>query len=333
MAAEASKSVVNIDTSTSVVLPDSPFGLDLPFKEFEFFFGPGFRLGPPSSPRKFETRGAGSGIIVRADGYILTNNHVIGKADKIKVTVGDHKNKVYDGKVVGRDSFTDIALVKIDARDLPVARLGSSKGLRPGDWAIAIGNPLGLDHTVTLGIISALGRSLGANQSNVELIQTDAAINPGNSGGPLLNIRGEVIGVNTAIRGDAQNIGFAIPIDVARDVAKQLLEKGTIARAYVGIYMQDLDEKLSRSLGLGPRARGVVVVRVAPGGPGERGGLEAGDVIQKIDGKPVDTSKQVQQIVRSHKPGDSLSILVVREGALAALTVKVGDYPVEPADK
>lgn len=333
IAAEASKSVVNIDTSTSVVLPDSPFGFDLPFKEFEFFFGPGLRLGPPSSPRKFETRGAGSGIIIRSDGYILTNNHVIGKADKIKVTVGDHENNAYDGKVVGRDSFTDIALVKIDARDLPVARLGSSKGLRPGDWAIAIGNPLGLDHTVTLGIISALGRSLGANQSNVELIQTDAAINPGNSGGPLLNIRGEVIGVNTAIRGDAQNIGFAIPIDVAREVAKQLLEKGTIARAYLGIYMQDLNEKLARSLGLGPKARGVVVVRVAADGPADRGGLQAGDVIQKIDGKSVDTSKQVQQIVRSHKPGESINILVIREGSLTALNVKVGDYPVEPGDK
>ncbi|HEY9869554.1 MAG TPA: trypsin-like peptidase domain-containing protein, partial [Candidatus Obscuribacterales bacterium] len=333
IAVEASKSVVNIDTSTSIVLPDAPFGFDLPFREFEFFFGPGFRLEPPSAPRKYETRGAGSGIIIRSDGYILTNNHVIGKADKIKVTVGDHKNKVYDGKVVGRDSFTDIALVKIDAHDLPVARLGASKGLRPGDWAIAIGNPLGLDHTVTLGIISALGRSLGANQSNVELIQTDAAINPGNSGGPLLNIHGEVIGLNTAIRGDAQNIGFAIPIDVARDVAKQLLEKGTITRAYLGIYMQDLNEQLARSLGLGPTARGVVVVRVAAGGPAERGGLKAGDVIQKIDGTSVEASKQVQQIVRSRKPGESINILVIRDGSLQALTVKVGDYPVEPADK
>jgi serine protease Do len=327
IASEASKSVVTIDTSSSVVLPDSPFGFNRSLRDFEFFFGPGFRFGPSEGQRKFESKGSGSGVIIRPDGYILTNNHVIGNADKIKVALSD--NRVFDGRVVGKDSFSDVALVKIDARDLPVARFGTSKTLRPGDWAIAIGNPLGLEHTVTLGIISALGRSLSALQNNVELIQTDAAINPGNSGGPLLNIHGEVIGVNTAIRGDAQNIGFALPIDVARDVAQQLLQGGKIARAYVGIYMQDLDEKLAKALGLSDSAQGVVVVRVAPDSPAEKAGLRQGDVIEKVDGKAVTTSKEVQQLVRSHKPGQSLNLLLYRNGQLTSQPLEIGDYPAE----
>jgi len=327
IASEASKSVVTIDTSSSVILPDSPFGFDRSFRDFEFFFGPSFRFGPPQGQRKFESRGSGSGVILRPDGYILTNNHVIGNADKIKVALSD--NRVFEGRVVGKDSFSDVALVKIDAQDLPVARFGSSKTLRAGDWAIAIGNPLGLEHTVTLGIISALGRSLSALQNNVELIQTDAAINPGNSGGPLLNIHGEVIGLNTAIRGDAQNIGFALPIDVARDVAQQLLEYGKIARAYVGIYMQDLDAKLAKALGMPESAKGVVVVRVAPDSPAEKAGLTQGDVIEKVDGKAVTTSKEVQQLVRSHKPGQSLNLLLFRNGELTSLPLKIGDYPAE----
>lgn len=209
IAESAAPSVVNIDTQMSVSMPRDVFHNGRGFGNFEFFFGPGFQ-GLPQEPRRFESRGSGSGVIVRKDGYILTNNHVVKNATAIKVTLND--KQVFKGKVVGRDSFTDLALVKIDAQDLPVARFGSSKALRPGDWAIAIGSPLGLDHTVTLGIVSALGRSLADLNNNVELIQTDAAINPGNSGGPLLNIHGEVIGINTAIRSDAQNIGFAIPI-------------------------------------------------------------------------------------------------------------------------
>ncbi len=327
IASEASKSVVTIDTSSSVVLPDTAFGFERTFRDFEFFFGPGFRFGPQQGQRKYESRGAGSGVIVRPDGYIMTNNHVVGNAGKIKVALSD--NRVFDGRVVGRDSFSDVALVRIDASNLPVAKFGTSKNLRPGDWAIAIGNPLGLEHTVTLGIISALGRSLSALQNNVELIQTDAAINPGNSGGPLLNIHGEVVGLNTAIRGDAQNIGFALPIDVARDVAQQLLEGGKISRPYVGIYMQDLDEKLARSLRLPASSKGVVVVRVAPGGPAEQAGFAQGDVIEKIDGKAVETSKEVQQLVRSHKPGHSVNVLVYRDGKLTAISLKIGDYPTE----
>src|SRR5579885_1415457 len=275
IASEASKYVVNIDTKKSTTVPDAPFHFNLPFKDFEFFFGPDMQPFDQKglTPRKFESKGTGSGVIYRADGYILTNNHVV-QADEITITLAD--KRTFKGKVVGRDSFTDLALVKIDANNLPAAKLGSSKTLRPGDWAIAIGSPLGLDHTVTFGIISALGRSLSELGSNVELIQTDAAINPGNSGGPLLNIHGEVIGLNTAIRGDAQNVGFAIPIDVAKEVANQLLKGGKIARAYLGIYMHELEPSLCKSLGLQESMKGVLVARVAEGSPADKSGLQLG---------------------------------------------------------
>lgn len=326
IASQASKCVVNIDTRRSVSVPDSPFHFNLPFKEFEFFFGPDMQpFQGKSIPNSFESRGNGSGVIYRADGYILTNNHVV-QADEINVTLDD--KRTFKGKVVGRDSFTDLALVKIDAANLPEARFGSSKSLRPGDWAIAIGSPMGLDHTVTFGIVSALGRSLNELGTNVELIQTDAAINPGNSGGPLLNIKGEVIGLNTAIRGDAQNVGFAIPVDVAHEVAEQLLSHGKIARAYLGVYMQDLDVSLKKSLGLPEKSNGVLVARVSPDSPADKAGMMQGDVIQKIDGKQMESSKQVQELVRKHKPGDSLNLLVMRNGALTAVTIKIGDYPV-----
>ncbi|HMP52900.1 MAG TPA: trypsin-like peptidase domain-containing protein, partial [Candidatus Melainabacteria bacterium] len=251
IAEDAGKCVVNIDTKQSVSIPDGQFSFGLPFKQFQYFFGERMPFDDDSDrefkgERKFESRGAGSGVIIRSDGYVLTNNHVVRKADDIEVTLSDGRK--FKGKVVGRDSFTDLALVKIEANKLPIIRFGKSDQVKPGDWAIAIGNPSGLDHTVTFGIISALGRSINALGSNVELIQTDAAINPGNSGGPLLNIDGELIGLNTAIQSGAQNIGFAIPIDVARDVVDQLLNKGQIDRPYLGIYMQDLNEKLAKSL-------------------------------------------------------------------------------------
>jgi Do/DeqQ family serine protease len=314
-------SVVNINTKTSVTVPDSSFQFGVPHG-FDFFFGPEVQR----TPRRFESHGTGTGLIIRSDGYILTNNHVVGKATEITVTLND--KRVFKGKVVGRDSYTDLALVKIGGRDLPVARFGISKDLRPGDWAIAIGSPLGLEHTVTMGIVSALGRSLGELNNNVELIQTDAAINPGNSGGPLINIRGEVIGINTAIRSGAQNIGFAIPVDVATDVVKGLLAGGHIQRPYVGIYMQDLDAKLARSLGLPEKSTGVVVANISAGSPAAKAGLLQGDVIQRIDGKAVSSAKEVQILVRRHKPGDTLNVLVLRNGKITALPILVGEYPI-----
>lgn len=330
IAEDAGKCVVNIDTKQSVSIPDGQFSFGLPFKQFQYFFGERMPFDDDSArefkgERKFESRGAGSGVIIRSDGYVLTNNHVVRKADDIEVTLSDGRK--FKGKVVGRDSFTDLALVKIEANKLPIIRFGKSDQVKPGDWAIAIGNPSGLDHTVTFGIISALGRSINALGSNVELIQTDAAINPGNSGGPLLNIDGELIGLNTAIQSGAQNIGFAIPIDVARDVVDQLLNKGQIDRPYLGIYMQDLNEKLAKSLGVPADTAGVVIARVTSDGPAAGSGLKMGDVITRIDGTEVKDGKSVQRIVRKHKPGDKLNVLVNRSGSLVATEVKVGDYP------
>ena len=335
IAKDADRFVVNIDTKTTVNLPDSPLGFNMPFQGFEFFFGPKSGGSPfhqeeiTPAPRKYQTQGAGSGVVVRSDGYILTNNHVVRKADEIQVTLNDGRK--LKGKVVGRDSFTDLALIKVDAKNLPVARFGKSEEVNPGDWAIAIGNPLGLDHTVTFGIVSALGRSLSLI-GNVELIQTDAAINPGNSGGPLLNIKGEVIGVNTAIRGDAQNIGFAIPIDIARNVTEQLLEHGKIARAYLGVYMQDMNEKLAKSLGVPEDTEGVLIARVTAKSPAAKAGLKTGDVITRIDGTEVKNGKEVQALVRKHKPGEKMHLLINRAGKLEAIELTIGDYPADPEE-
>jgi serine protease Do len=323
IAKQASDSVVNIDISKNYVVPDyeSPLGMG----SLPFFFGGGDMAPRQPEMRKFQARGCGSGVIFRSDGYILTNNHVVGQADDIKVTLNDKRQ--FKGKVVGRDSFTDLAVVKIDAQSLPAAHFGTSKNLRPGDWAIAIGSPLGLDHSVSFGIISALGRSLDGLNNNAELIQTDAAINPGNSGGPLINIHGDVIGLNVAIRGDGQNIGFAIPVDVVKDIAQQLLNKGTIARAYLGIYMQNLDPELAGSLGLPVDTKGVLVGRTMPDGPAAKAGIESGDVIQRIDGSVVGSAKEVQSCVLKHKPNDKLTLLISRNGSLKPVSVMVGDRP------
>lgn len=323
IASNAVKSVVNIDTSMQFRLPTYSMQGTLPF---EFFFGqnnePFFNM---PKERKFESHGTGSGIIIRPNGYILTNNHVVKDANEIKVTLSD--KQVFTGKVVGRDKFTDLAIIKIEAQNLPTAKLGDSNSLRPGDWAIAIGSPLGLSHTVTLGIVSALGRSIQDLGNEVKLIQTDAAINPGNSGGPLLNIKGDVIGVNTAIRGDGQNIGFAIPIDLAMKVTNELLQTGSIKRAYVGIYMQQLDETLNKGLGLAADSKGVVVIKVSPDSPAAAADLKTGDVIQKVAGKSVANPQEVQERVREHKPGEKLALIVIRDGKLISKEITIGDYP------
>jgi len=323
LAENAMKSVVNIDTTTKVSVPG---GFQLRgFGGFPFdLFGE-----EPIVPhmQQYEMRGTGSGVIIKPDGYILTNNHVVGNATNIKVTLND--KRVLNGTVVGRDKFTDLALVKVDANNLPVATLGTTKGLRPGDWVIAIGSPAGLSNTVTFGIVSALGRTLGDELSagDVGLVQTDAAINPGNSGGPLLDIHGNVIGIDTAIKANFQNIGFAIPVDMAKDVANQLMSKGSIKHPYVGIQMADLTDQIDKALGLKAGSRGVVVAQVVDGSPAQNAGLQAGDIIRKVDNLDVNSAKDVQQIVRKHLPGDSLKMTVERNGQTQNVSLTIGDYP------
>ncbi|MEO1637590.1 MAG: trypsin-like peptidase domain-containing protein, partial [Cyanobacteria bacterium J06631_9] len=235
-----------------------------------------------------QSSGIGSGFIIDSNGTILTNAHVVKGSSRVRVTLGDGRNLM--GEVVGLDDLTDVAVVKVSANNLPTVEMGNSQNLKPGEWAIAIGNPLGLDNTVTAGIISGTGRSsgvIGAADKRVRFIQTDAAINPGNSGGPLLNQRGEVIGINTAIIGRAQGLGFAIPINKAQEIASQLIAGEKVAHPYLGIRMtnltSDLKQDLSRELGLRLSAnQGIVIVDVARNSPAARAGLRAGDVIQQI---------------------------------------------------
>lgn len=324
LAATAMKSVVNIDTTTKVSVPEySLHNFGFPFD----LFGE-----EPLVPhiQRFEMRGTGSGVIIGQDGYILTNNHVVGNATNIKVTLND--KRVLNGTVVGKDAFTDIALVKVDASGLPVSRLGTAKTLRPGDFVIAIGSPAGLSNTVTFGIVSALGRTLGEELGDVGLVQTDAAINPGNSGGPLVNMHGEVIGINTAIKQNFQNIGFAIPVDTAKQIAEQLMKNGSIQHPYVGIKMADLNDSIDKELGLPPGEKGVVVAQVVQGSPADDAGLQQGDIIQKIDNAPVATAHEVQTLVRAHKPGDQLSMTVSRNGQSNTIKLTVGNYPTRQSE-
>ena len=241
-------SVVNIEVDQEVTTPV----MNLPFGNFDFFFN-GQRVNPqpnrpgqsaPNAPH-FEKHNTGSGFIVRADGYIVTNRHVVNAASKIKITLSD--GHIFDGKVVGTDNFSDLAVVKIEAANLPVVQLGTSSTLRPGDFVIAIGSPLGYDHTVTFGIISAVGRAVTDVNGNINFIQTDAPINPGNSGGPLVNLDGGVVGVNTAIQANAQNIGFSIPIDVAKSVIDDLVAHRKILRPWLGLAMQNVDDVMAKS--------------------------------------------------------------------------------------
>ncbi len=284
-------------------------------------------------PQERIERGTGSGFILSDDGKLLTNAHVVADTDTVQVTLKD--GRTFEGKVVGVDKITDVAVVKIPSTKLPNVKLGSSRNLIPGQWAIAIGNPLGLDNTVTIGIISATDRTsaqVGVPDKRVSFIQTDAAINPGNSGGPLLNSRGEVIGVNTAIRADAQGLGFAIPIETAARIADELFTKGKVQHPFLGIEMVDLtpskkkqlDQETSLSL---KQETGILVRRVTSDSPAEEAGLRPGDIIEKLNGQPVKSSAQVQKFVESSKVGDILQIQVKREGKLQSFKVQSGIYP------
>ncbi len=341
MAAAAAPAVVNIDVS-EMAKASMPFAINglggLP-PDMQFFFNGrqvspkdlfgGGGAGSGGTPQKqatpkFEKRDTGSGFIVRPNGYIVTNAHVVKDAEKIKVTLND--KRTFEGKIVGLDFFSDLAVIKINAEDLPTLKMGSSTTLRPGEFAVAIGSPLGFDHTVTLGIISAVGRSVTDVNGNINFIQTDAAINPGNSGGPLLNLSGDVIGVNTAIHRNAQNIGFSIPIDVAKTVADSLIATGKILRPWLGIQMHELDEGLTKSIGVPLATKGVAIVGFVEGSPAKSSGLELGDVIQKIDNKETPNPKDVKEYVQTKKVSDVLNFLVLRKNAVQTVSVNVGDY-------
>ena len=324
--------VVRIDASRKIssTLPEN-FRNPL----FRRFFGDKNPEGNSSDvPDRIE-RGTGSGFIIGSDGRLITNAHVVNDAETVEVTLKD--GTTYEGKVLGTDSFTDVAVIKIEATDLPTVRLGDAENLTPGEWAIAIGNPLGLDNTVTVGIISALGRSssqVGVPDKRVRFIQTDAAINPGNSGGPLLNSQGEVIGINTAIRADAQGLGFAIPIETAQRIADQLFAKGQADHPYLGIQMVNLNEATREEINANSEfdfkigsEDGILIVRVIPNSPAARAGLKAGDIIQKIGDRPVETSNQVQEQVDQSEIGTQLEVALVRDGRSISLEVKPSAFP------
>lgn len=279
-------------------------------------------------------QGTGSGFIFRNDGMILTNAHVVDGADRVTVTLKDGRD--FSGRVLGVDELTDVAVVKIDASNLPTVKLGNSDQLKPGEWAIAIGNPLGLDNSVTAGIISGTGRSssvIGANDKRVSFIQTDAAINPGNSGGPLLNQRGEVVGINTAIIGGAQGLGFAIPINQAQRIATQLVSQGQASHPYLGIQMADLTparrDALNQEANLNLTTdHGVLIMETLGNSPAAKAGLQRGDIIQAINGRPVKTGDEVQQLIENSTIGSNLSVEVLRGGQTVTVGVRPEQAPV-----
>jgi len=309
------KKVKNVDFGSRHFF-GNPFGENNPFGDF---FGPFPEENPP---RGFEQRGVGSGFVMSREGYILTNNHVVEDADQIKVKLASGKE--YDGKVVGRDPKTDLALVKVEgSSDLHPLKLGNSDDLEVGSWVVAIGSPFGLEQTVTAGIVSAKGRVIGSGPYD-NFIQTDASINPGNSGGPLINMKGEVIGINTAIIASGQGIGFAIPINMAKEIAPQLQEKGHVTRGWLGVSIQEVTPALAKSFDLKEK-KGALVAQVVSGSPAEKAGIEQGDVIVELDGKEVTDSKDLPRLVASTPVGKSVSIKLWRNGKVLDRQVKVGE--------
>ncbi|MDJ0582650.1 HhoA/HhoB/HtrA family serine endopeptidase [Crocosphaera sp.] len=318
--------VVRIDASRTVKTEVPPMFED-PF--FRRFFG----SQVPNIPNEQIQRGTGSGFILSEDGKIVTNAHVIAGSQEVSVTLKD--GRTFTGKVLGTDSITDVAVIDIEADNLPTVKAGNSDNLNVGEWAIAIGNPLGLDNTVTTGIVSATGRSssqIGVGDKRVNFIQTDAAINPGNSGGPLLNARGEVIGVNTAIFRNAQGIGFSIPINKAQEIAAELIAKGSVDHPYLGIQMVEINpeikQRIQASSGLNINAdSGILIVQVVPNSPAAASGLKSGDIIQSINQKPLRTAEGVQQAVEQVEVGSVIPVQVERDGKPLSLNVQVGVLP------
>ncbi|MGK7881890.1 MAG: HhoA/HhoB/HtrA family serine endopeptidase [Crocosphaera sp.] len=318
--------VVRIDASRTVKTEVPPMFED-PF--FRRFFG----SQVPNVPNEQIQRGTGSGFILSEDGKIVTNAHVIAGSQEVSVTLKD--GRTFTGKVLGTDPITDVAVIDIEADNLPTVKAANSDNINVGEWAIAIGNPLGLDNTVTTGIVSATGRSssqIGVGDKRVNFIQTDAAINPGNSGGPLLNARGEVIGVNTAIFRNAQGIGFSIPINKAQEIAAELIAKGSVDHPYLGIQMVEINpeikQRIQASSGLNINAdSGILIVQVVPNSPAAASGLKSGDIIQSINQQPLKNPSEVQQAVEEVEVGSVIPVQVERDGKALSLNVQVGVLP------
>jgi len=317
---ELKPTVVNISTTKLVRSPMDDFFRG---RDFPDFFGDDFfrRFFGDQHPREFRQKSLGSGFIIDKEGYIITNNHVVEKAEQIKVKLSDKKE--YDAQVIGTDPKTDLALIKIKAAgSLPVVRLGDSDKLEVGEWVVAIGNPFGLEQTVTTGIISAKGRVIGAGPYD-DFLQTDASINPGNSGGPLFNLKGEVVGINTAIVAGGQGIGFAIPVNMAKGLLPQL-KKGKVVYGYLGVYIQDITPELATSFGL-KEAKGVLVSDVTADSPAKKAGVNKGDVILEYDGKQVEEKGQLTKMVGRTAIGKKVKLVVLRDKEQKTLWVTIGE--------
>jgi len=322
LAESASPAVVNIRTVKTIKgggrvfrhFKKGPFGDDDPMKDFfDRFFD-------EDQKRDFKQRSLGSGFIIDKDGYIVTNNHVIDNADKIVVILKDEKE--FEAQIVGRDKNTDLALIKIELNhNLPVLRFGDSDALKVGQWVVAIGNPFGLEQTVTAGIVSAKGRVIGSGPYD-DFIQTDASINPGNSGGPLLNMKGEVIGINTAIVAGGQGIGFAIPVNLAKNIIAQIKSTGEVTRGWLGVGIQDISEEVAEYYGIKEK-KGVLVTEVFPGDPADLAGIKPKDIIISVNGKTVDSARLLTGMIADTHVGDTIQIKINRNGKTRTIDVKI----------
>ena len=331
--------VVNISTTQKLAAGNAqqqlPEGLDIPEGSpldefFKHYFGEGGPGGMPGGPdgEPGEAKSLGSGFIISQDGYVITNHHVVKDADEIVVKLQDRRELI--AKVIGSDKRSDIALIKIDATDLPTVKMGSSENLKVGEWVLAIGSPFGFEHSVTAGIVSAKGRSLPSD-NYVPFIQTDVAINPGNSGGPLFNMQGQVVGVNSQIysrTGGFMGLSFAIPIDVAMKVADQLKSGGRVARGWLGVQIQDVTRELAESFGM-KKPQGSLVSKVLPKSPAEEAGIQVGDVITEFNNQEITTSSTLPPMVGMAKIGESFKLKLIRQGHVKEVTVKVGALPDE----